>query len=119
MDSGFPPIPSAGKDAAGETPAPAPVKTEIIIIHDTPGEKSADSVAALKKQYAGEIKALKESLKNRPAAEIRKAVKSREAEQEKTIKALRDALKADKKQQEETGTKPAVITSPPIRNAAE
>ena len=54
-------------------------------------KKHRTSVAELKNRQAEEIKTLRESLKEKPQADIRKAVKIKKAEQTAALKVLRDA----------------------------
>lgn len=93
------PLPPVETGARGEADKPP-------VVHER-GINKADTVGELKKRQLEEIKVLKESLKGRPRAEVRKAVKAKLAEQKAAVKALQDANRAEAGKYEKARVKPA------------
>lgn len=86
-------------------------------VDEKTGEKRLYTVSELKRKQALEIKALRRSLLKRPNAEIRKAVKDREAEQKAQLKTLQNRIRAEaeKDQKAPAGQKPAIVKPPEAR----
>ncbi len=70
-----------------------------------------NTVAALKIKQAAELKALRVSLKDRPNAEINKAVAARKAEQNAAIQALEATNKTEAEKNQKVKSKPAKKTN--------
>ena len=66
-----------------------------------------DTVAELKKKQAEEIRTLRESLKGRPYAEVRRAIRAKREEQSAALKALLDANKTEADEYKKISSKPA------------
>jgi len=77
--------------------APAAVQTapEKTVTIEELRKNQVDTAAELKKKQIDEIRALKDSLKGKPAKEIKKAVEMKKAEQRTAMKTLRNASKAE------------------------
>lgn len=71
-----------------------------------PARTNMDPVLALKRQQAGELKALRNRLKTRPNAEINKAVAAMEADHKAAITALEAANKAEAEKDQKVRSKP-------------
>ena len=98
------------------TTAPEPLPPLTTGILDQPGTLPAaeeaginrvDTVAKLEKMQAEEIRTLRESLKGRLNAEIRKAVRAKRIEQRAALKALQEANKAEAEKYEKIRAEPA------------
>lgn len=86
-------VASAQQNPVQPAPAVAPAEQKVTM-HDLQ-KKHGAAVAELQKNQAAEIKALKESLKGKPQAEIKKALGDKKAEHQNAMKALRDSNRAE------------------------
>lgn len=79
--------------AAVQQPVVAPAAPVVTI--EQLRKKHIDAVAELKKKHIDEVKALRESLKGKPQADIRKAIEAKKAEQKTAFKELEKTNKAE------------------------
>lgn len=98
------PLPPVETGARGEADKPPVV--------DERGVNKVDTAGELKKRQLEELKVLRESLKNKPRAEVRKAVRAKLAEQKAALKALEDANKAEAEKYEKASEKPVNADKP-------